>query len=82
MNAIAHPRVDTERARRIWAEYQLQHDLSSQQGRIAAIEPISGQVWIGDSGLDVVHRKEADGVTAPVFLIRIGCDYFVSKGRR
>lgn len=82
MKLPEHPVVDVERAEQIWAEYQRTHDLSADKDRVAAVEPVSGRVWIADSGIDLVHLKEAEGISEPVYLIRVGYDYYVRKGRR
>jgi hypothetical protein len=73
---------DTARAQQIWEEFQQQHDLSDQRGKVAAIDPESGRVWIGDSGVDVARKMQAEGVDAPVYLVRVGSDYFLRKGHR
>jgi hypothetical protein len=72
----------TLRAEEIWAEYQREHDLCSLTGKVAGIEPVGGRVWIGDSAVEVAAQMEAVEVDAPVYLIRIGYDHFVRKGRR
>ena len=69
-------------AQRIWEEYQRQHDLSDRRGKIAAIDPQSERVWIGDSGVDIAVQMQSDGVDAPVYLVRVGFDHFLRKGRR
>ena len=74
--------VDTARAKEIWAEYQKKHDISSLRGQFAAIEPKSGRVWIAPDALDLIDLKEKDGNTEPVYMICVGYDYFVRKGRR
>jgi hypothetical protein len=72
----------TVRAQQIWKLFQQQHDLTDQRGKVAAIDPESGRVWIGDSGVDIAQKMQAEGVNAPVYLVRIGSDYFLRKGRR
>jgi hypothetical protein len=76
------PRVDIDRARAIWAEYQKQHDVTSLIDQTAGIEPESGRVWIGESAADVYHKKIADSIEAPMYVVRIGYDYYLRKGRR
>ncbi len=71
----------TVRAQQIWADFLSKHDLSSKRGEIAAIDPQSERVWIGCSGVDVAQQMQAEGVSTPVFLIRVGYDHFVRKGR-
>ena len=72
----------TVRAQQIWEEYQRQHDLSDRRGKVAAIDPQSGHVWIGDSGADVAQQMQSEGMDAPVYLVRVGSDHFLRKGRR
>ncbi len=72
----------TARAERIWAEYQRQHNVAGRIGQIAGIDPESGRVWIGDSAVDVVRQRDTDGSDAPLYLLTVGTDYFVRKGRR
>lgn len=74
--------LDTARAQEIWDEYVRSHDLSELKGKVAAVDPAGGGVWIGDSGVAVADKMHADGVHSPVWLVRIGSDYFVRKGRR
>jgi hypothetical protein len=73
---------DTARAKEIWAAYQQEHDLSSLVGQTAGVDPWSGRVWIGESAVDVAHQRNATGSNAPLYLVRVGFDYFVRKGRR
>src|SRR3954470_5884163 len=72
----------TARAEAIWQEYQRQHDLSQQIGQVAAIDPESGRVWVAESGVDVARQMESEGVDTPVYLVRVGFDHYVRKGRR
>lgn len=73
---------DTARAQQIGELFQRQHDLSDQRGKVAAIDPESGRVWIGDSGVDVAQKRQAEGINTPVYLVRVGSDHFLRKGRR
>ena len=84
MNAspTAPPRFDTARARAVWDEYQRRHDLSGQIGRTAGIDPDGGRVWVGESIPDVVARRDADGVSAPLLFERVGADAYYRKGGR
>src|SRR5437773_339036 len=72
----------TAHALDLWAEYQRHHDLSSQVGKVAAIDPVSGRVWIDESGVDVVAQMRSEGADVPVYFVRIGYPSFVKKGRR
>jgi streptogramin lyase len=72
----------TPRALELWEDYQRQHDLSSQVGMVAAIDPVSGRVWIDESGVDVVAQMRSEGADLPVYFVRIGYPSFIKKGRR
>jgi hypothetical protein len=72
----------TERALAFWHEYSATHDLSSFEGQVAAIDPESGRVWIADSGIDVVERVQAEVGEVPVYITRVGSDFYARKGRR
>lgn len=72
----------TSRAEEIWHDYASQHDLSHRRGEVAGIDPVSGRVWIGESGVEVAEQVAADGVERPVYLVRIGSTAYVRKGCR
>jgi hypothetical protein len=72
--------TDVARAKEIWAEYQKQHDVSSRRGQAGGIDPANGRVWFGESGIDIYQQMEAQGAVAPLFLSRVGYDYYVRKG--
>jgi hypothetical protein len=74
--------ADTARALQIWAEYQRQHDLSDRIGQAVGIDPVSGRVWFGESGIEVVQKMRAEGIDRPLFGLRVGSDYYVRKGCR
>jgi hypothetical protein len=73
---------DTTRARRVWAEYQQQHDVSGRKGQAVGIDPVSGRVWFGESGLDIRRQQEAEGGWSPLLLLRVGSDHYIRKGGR
>jgi hypothetical protein len=64
--------ADTEKAQQIWADYQREHDVSDRIGQAVGIEPHSGQLWFGESILEVVDQRDAAGVDAPLFFERVG----------
>ena len=72
--------VDVERACQIWEEYQKQQDVFDRIGQTAGIDPVSGRVWFGESGIDIYKQMEAEGAITPVYLVRVGYDYYVRKG--
>lgn len=74
--------VDVHRARQIWEEYQGEHDVSDRRGQTVAIDPVSGRIWFGESGVDIYQQMEREGTVVPVYLVRVGADYYVRKGGR
>lgn len=72
----------SERGKHAWSEYQREHEVESLRGHVAAVDPESGRVWIGEDSLDAVDKMNADGVDTPVWLVRVGYDYLYVKGRR
>ena len=72
--------ADTEHARQYWDTYQQQHDLSARQGQTAGIDPASGRIWFGPSAQAIVAQLAAEGLTIPLYFIRIGRDVYLRKG--
>ena len=71
---------DSERARQCWSQYQHQHDVSDRMGQTAGIDPVSGRVWFGSSAKDIVAQMEAEGVSTPLYFVRVGFDFYLRKG--
>ena len=80
MPPTAWTEADTKQALRIWADYQHQHDVSSQIGRTAGIEPATGRVWFGESAVDIWRQRQAEGADTPIYCVRVGSDCYVRKG--
>jgi hypothetical protein len=74
--------ADSDRAQKVWSEYQEQHDLSDKVGQTAGIEPNSARIWLGDSIQDVIAQRDADGIAAPLFFERVGFATYYRKGGR
>ncbi len=70
------------RAKRIWAEYQERHNLSNMDGQTAGIDPESGRIWLGASVREIVARRDAEGIHAPLLFERVGSDTYYLKGSR
>src|SRR5688572_19980722 len=73
--------ADTMKARQIWAEYQQSHDVSDKRGQAAGIDPINGRIWFGESASDIKRQKEGAGIDSLLFVIRVGSDCYLRKGR-
>jgi hypothetical protein len=74
--------ADTAKALQFWAEYQRTHDVSNQKGKTAGIDPVSGQVWFGESIVDVGRQLDAAGISRPLYFVRVGSDHYYRKGGR
>ena len=74
--------VDSAKAREIWAQYQLQRDVSDRIGQAVGIDPVNGRVWFGESIVDICRQMDSEGVAAPLYFLRVGHDYYYRKGGR
>lgn len=79
MNETAWTEIDTQRALAAWEEYQRTHDVTGLKGKTAGIDPESGHVWIGESGIDLRRQIEADGLNRPFYAVRVGYNYYLRK---
>ena len=80
---MKHPEwteADSHTCKQIWAEYQKQHDITERIGQTAGIDPKSGQIWFGDSAIEIVERRRAEGLTSPLFFERVGYAAYLWKG--
>ena len=69
---------EVETADRLWTDYLATHDLADQTGRVAGIDPGTGEIVIADSISDVVTIR-GEGA-APLLFKRIGYAAFSQKG--
>jgi hypothetical protein len=74
--------ADSQKAQQIWAEYQKLNDVSAYLDKAVGIDPASGNVWFGESALDIVQRLRAQGADSPLFFLRVGQSYYQRKGVR
>jgi hypothetical protein len=80
-SATALPPDFTERSRSVWEQYQRMHDVAHLRGQVAAINPESSRVWIGEDALNAIDKMNAEGIDTPVWLVRVGFEYLDVKGR-
>ena len=79
---MKHPEwteADSSRCKQIWAEYQKQHDITERIGQTAGIDPKSGRIWFGDTALEIVEKRETEGLTSPLFFERVGYEAYLRK---
>ena len=74
--------ADTIKALEVWTEYQKQHDLSNRHGQAVGIDPVSGRVWFGQTAQEVATLARADGIDSPLYIMRVGYEYYQRKGGR
>lgn len=74
--------ADTQRAEQLWAEFVAHNDVSALVGQAAGVDPASGRIWIGESALDVVKQMKNEGVSVPLYFIRVGFPTYLRKGAR
>ena len=80
---MKHPEwteIDTRTCKQIWAEYQKQHDITERIGQTAGIDLKSGRIWFGTSALEIVKKRETEGLTSPLFFERVGFKAYFRKG--
>lgn len=82
MSTVRLTDEDVARAEEIWEEYQKAHDVSDRKGQAAGIDPHTGEVWFGESALDIVDQREAQGLDSPLFFVRVGYPAYWRKGGR
>ncbi len=73
---------DSRKANHIWEEYKSQHNITDRVGQTVDIDLKSKQIWFGDSTLQIVQRRLAEGLTSPLFFERIGFSAYLCKGGR
>lgn len=80
MTAANWTAAESDRAQEIWSDYQRTHDLSAHAGQTAGIDPASGRIWFGDSIRSGVAQRDAAGVGAPLYFVRVGSATYYRKG--
>ena len=75
-------KADIAEAKRLWEEYQRNHDLIGLRGQAAGIDPKTGEVWLGEDIVDIVLLRKTEGQTSPLFFARVGAETFYTKGWR
>jgi hypothetical protein len=74
--------LDIERAQEIWDKYTATHDMTALTDKAAGIDPVSGQIWFGESASDIYCRLKSEGRAVPLFFVRVGHDTYWRKGGR
>jgi hypothetical protein len=72
----------TARALQFWGEYQADHEIDDKMGLAVGIDPAEGRIWFGSDAIDVVRKRDADGIDTPLYFLRVGRDYYLRKGGR
>ena len=72
---------DSRKAKQIWTAYQKNHDITDQIGQTVGIDPKTERIWFGDSALEIVQQRRAEGSTSPLFFERVGYASYLRKGQ-
>ena len=80
MKSLSWKQTDSRKAKRIWAEYQKQHNLSDRIGQTVGIDPKSRRIWFGSSIRDIVLQRTSEGLNFPLFFQRVGSETYFRKG--
>ena len=72
---------DSRKAKNMWTAYQKNHDITDQIGQTAGIDPKTERIWFGDSALEIVQQRLAEGLTSPLFFERVGYPSYLRKRR-
>lgn len=73
---------DSERAKKVWLQYQEEHDISSLIGKTVGIDPNTKQIWFGDSAYEIVLQRLDEGLNSPLYFERVGFRCYLRKGGR
>ena len=71
---------DTQRAEQVWEEYQRSHDVTHRTDQAVGIDPNTGQVWFGESALDIVAQRRGQNLHSPLLFLRVGHQGYLYKG--
>jgi hypothetical protein len=71
---------DTQRALRLWEDYQKSHDVSAMLGKAVGIDPKTGRIWFGEDAREVARNARADGFTSRLLGLRVGEKFYLRKG--
>ena len=72
--------ADTKKALAIWQKYQKEHDVSNRKGQAVGIDPGSGRIWFGESATDIWQQMDREGISAPIYCLRVGSNHYGRKG--
>ncbi len=71
--------ADSRKALQIWEDYQKQHDVSARTGEAVGIDPGTGGVWFGESAREIAERLAQQGLTRPLYFLRMGSACYQRK---
>ena len=82
MKHLDHPKLDTEKAKQIWAEYERTHDLSGMEKLAVGIDPETGDVHFGKSMMEIGERLRSEGRFKPLFYRWVSDPSYFHRGVR
>lgn len=82
MAASTPEKLDTDRAKEIWDEYERTHDLSGQESLAVGIDPSTGEVFFGASAKEIIANLRSEGRFRPLFFRWVTDSSYFHKGAR
>jgi hypothetical protein len=74
--------LDVDKAKRIWAEYERDHDLAGRESEAVGIDPDTGEVFFGESAKAITLRLVREGRNRPLYFRWVNNPIYGRKGRR
>jgi hypothetical protein len=73
---------DMDKVRAVWAEYERSHDLTGKERLAVGIDPDTGEVFLGESAIEIGKHLKREGRFRPLFYRWVGDPYYIHKGGR
>jgi hypothetical protein len=83
MSTATESNLNADKANRIWDEYAGAHDLTGKERMAVGIDPQTGEVFLGESALEISDRLKQEGRFRPLFYRWVHSPFYTRKvGRR
>ena len=83
MTAPTNIDSDIDKANRAWEEYERTHDLTGKERLAVGVDSETGEVFLGESALEIGERLKQQGCFRPLFYRWVNSPYYTRMvGRR
>ena len=69
-------------AKRIWVEFERTNDLSGREHLAVGIDPDTGEVFLGESAIEISTRLRREGTFRPLYYRWVNDPSYFHKGAR